>query len=146
MRIELDNCPFQNYFWSGSDCLCPKKLFKNITKTEHVEKCEFTYDNSECKMFLKMQKIYREILTKNFNSHLELQSMMNMDERNCINNFIRKVAEEYYCRHYRDKYVENFVKRFKQKMGVALAVECIENESCPYISIAKDIVKPLQKE
>jgi len=140
MADSLSECPFFSY----GDCHCPEILYKRHMKHKKMnKKCIVKYidDHHECKVFYEMNNIYVSILRKKFKNHLKLQQMFNQDEWNCVEKFIEKIAKDYYVLYYRDRYVKDFVRRFKTETGIALAAECVENESCPYIEIAKDVIK-----
>lgn len=157
MKIEgLSTCPYlRERIWGyQNECNCSNKIYKYYTKLKKsFLNCPYRegYDNEhiyhfkrfdDCKVFVQLNKIRKKILKNDFDEWLKLQQMMIDDENNCIDIFITKIAEDYFNYHYRARQIKRLIQKFKTKMGVALAVECVETDECPYITIAKDIIKP----
>ena len=134
--LTIRECPYNNLDWETTMdyCVCPDKLFKHYNK-KHTQRCIGT----NCKLFPVFERIYHKVMTDSRDAYLELQSLYHLGG-NTITDFILKLAREYYKLH-RDRYIDKIVRRFKEHMGIALAVECIEDDECPYFSLAKDITK-----
>lgn len=126
-----------------------KDILRINTLEKHIERiesnsCHIDSNLNEnlikCNVFKELNRIYKSILNNTFKDYLKIQWMMDNDKENCVIHFIESVAKDYFILHYRDKCIDKFIKRFRENMGIALAAKCIENESCPYLSIAKDVI------
>ena len=77
-----------------------------------------------------------KVLRDNYNEENKSQKQRKEEEK-------RKIAEDYYIKHYQKKMVDKFIRDFRVKVGIAMANECYgQDGECPYFVLAKEIVKP----
>ena len=121
-------------------------LWKERLRSEkkQLEECPYRSRTQiyKCEVYKKLNTIYKDILNKKFSSHLEIQEYLDL-QYDIIKNFIEKIAEDYYIKHYQKKMVDKFIRDFRVKVGIAMANECYgQDGECPYFVLAKEIVKP----